>query len=141
MHIACNAAAGMLAELVYGRADLTLFPLTILQSRTEVIDFTYSYVDGGIGLLVSAAKQSSSTLGFLRPFSWEARIYSCCCLNYSTNIALTVTPAGLDFAVGYSAGCGGAHAHPGTPHSTGQLRPQSCTPGISQLHAATGVHH
>ena len=63
----------MLAELVYDRADLTLFPLTILESRTEVIDFTYSYVDGGIGLLVSAAKQSSSTLGFLRPFSWEAR--------------------------------------------------------------------
>ena len=66
--------AGMLAELIYDRADITLFPLTILEARTDVIDFTYSYVDGGIGLLVSAAKPESSALGFLRPFSWQVKL-------------------------------------------------------------------
>ena len=69
--------AGMLAELVYDRADITLFPLTVLESRTEVIYFRYSYVDGGIGLLVNAAQQSSSTLGFLRPFTWQAGLRVC----------------------------------------------------------------
>ena len=63
----------MLAELIYDRADITLFPLTILESRADVIDFTYSYVDGGIGLLVRSAKPASSALGFLRPFSWQVQ--------------------------------------------------------------------
>lgn len=62
----------MVAELVNDRADLTLFPLTLTQPRTAVIDFTYSYVDGGIGLLVRAARPTATALGFLRPFSWEA---------------------------------------------------------------------
>ena len=61
----------MVAELVEDRADLTLFPLTVTLARTSVIDFTYSYVDGGIGLLVRAAKPTATALGFLRPFTWE----------------------------------------------------------------------
>ena len=61
----------MIGELVSNKADLTLFPLTLTQQRVAVIDFTYSYVDGGIGLLVRSAKPTSTALGFLRPFSWE----------------------------------------------------------------------
>ena len=72
----------MLAELIYDRADITLFPLTILESRADVIDFTYSYVDGGIGLLVRSAKPASSALGFLRPFSWQVR--SPCRVSHSS---------------------------------------------------------
>ena len=64
--------AGMVGELVNGYADLTLFPLTLTQPRAAVIDFTYSYVDGGIGMIVRAAKPTATALGFLRPFSWEA---------------------------------------------------------------------
>ena len=62
----------MIGELVNDHADLVLFPLTLTQPRAAVIDFTYSYVDGGIGLLVRPAKPTSTALGFLRPFSWQA---------------------------------------------------------------------
>ena len=65
--------AGLVAELVYQRANITLFPLTLTKTRVEYIDFTHSYADGGIGLLVRAARPTATALGFLRPFSWQVR--------------------------------------------------------------------
>ena len=42
-----------MGELISGRADIAAFPLSLTEPRSEYVDLTYSYFNGGIGILVS----------------------------------------------------------------------------------------
>lgn len=42
----------MVGELVAGRADVALFPLTRTAARLTAIDCTFSYLDQGLSMLV-----------------------------------------------------------------------------------------
>ena len=45
--------AGMMGELVEDRADIAAFPLTLTLDRSQAVDLSYSFMNGGIGILVS----------------------------------------------------------------------------------------
>lgn len=42
----------MMGELVEERADIAAFPLTLTLQRPDYVDMSYSFVNGGIGILV-----------------------------------------------------------------------------------------
>ncbi len=44
--------AGVMGELTSERADIAAFPLSVVLPRPAVVDFSYSYLNGGIGILV-----------------------------------------------------------------------------------------
>lgn len=46
-------AAGMMGELVSERADIAAFPLTLTLDRSQAVDLSYSFMNGGLGILVS----------------------------------------------------------------------------------------
>ncbi len=44
--------AGVMGELTSGRADIAAFPLSVVLPRPQAVDFSYSFLNGGIGILV-----------------------------------------------------------------------------------------
>lgn len=70
-------ATGIMGELTAGRADISLFPLTLTGSRPEAVDMTYSFLDGGTTILVPKGTYKPSVLGFLAPFSWKVTPQLC----------------------------------------------------------------
>ena len=63
-----------MGELTEGKADISLFPLFLIDNRPDYIDMTYSYLDGGTTILVPKGTYHPSVLGFLAPFSWQVSI-------------------------------------------------------------------
>ncbi|XP_077541601.1 glutamate receptor ionotropic, kainate 3-like [Haemaphysalis longicornis] len=59
---------GMVGELLAGRADLALAPLTMTSRRSAVLDFTAPFMTLGIGLL-KARENEALVHTFLSPFS------------------------------------------------------------------------
>ena len=47
-----DGAAGIMGELTSARADIAAFPLSLTLPRPEYVDLSYSYLNGGIGILV-----------------------------------------------------------------------------------------
>ncbi|KAG2438363.1 hypothetical protein HYH02_010818 [Chlamydomonas schloesseri] len=60
--------SGVVGELVYGRADVVLFPLTRTASRLSAIDCTFSYLDQGLSLLIRDEQRGPGPLSVLEPF-------------------------------------------------------------------------
>ena len=56
---------GMIGELVRNEADMAASTLTITAKRSEVVDFTYPYVDIANGILVSAHPVSHNAWDFV----------------------------------------------------------------------------
>lgn len=46
-------AVGMMEELISERADIAAFPLTLTLDRSQAVDLSYSFMNGGLGILVS----------------------------------------------------------------------------------------
>lgn len=44
---------GIMGELTNGNADIAAFPLSLTLPRPTYVDLSYSYLNGGIGILVS----------------------------------------------------------------------------------------
>ncbi|EFC48569.1 predicted protein [Naegleria gruberi] len=65
---------GTIGELMTGRADVMVGPLTITQLRHQVIDFTTSFFDVGLSILTTKQGEESNLFSFLLPFSWEVWI-------------------------------------------------------------------
>ncbi|XP_077485676.1 glutamate receptor ionotropic, kainate 2-like isoform X2 [Amblyomma americanum] len=59
---------GMIGELLAGKADMALAPLTMTSRRSTVLDFTAPFMTLGIGLL-HARQDEAVTHTFLSPFS------------------------------------------------------------------------
>lgn len=59
---------GIVGELTSGNADIALAPLTITSRRIADIDFTASYFDTGLEILVKKPDSTRDILGFLDPF-------------------------------------------------------------------------
>jgi hypothetical protein len=49
----------MMGELVEDRADIAAFPLTLTLDRARAVDMSYSFMNGGLGILVTAAADLS----------------------------------------------------------------------------------
>ena len=64
---------GMVGDLVNTKADLVLAALTINAQRAEVIDYTASYMVGGVAIatMVQTTKVSFVNLEAFKPLSWE----------------------------------------------------------------------
>ena len=45
-------SAGIMGELTSGNADIAAFPLSLTLPRPTYVDLSYSYLNGGIGILV-----------------------------------------------------------------------------------------
>ncbi|GLC73367.1 hypothetical protein PLESTF_001367700, partial [Pleodorina starrii] len=60
--------SGVIGEVLSGRADVALFPLTRTASRLAAIDCTFSYYDAGLALLVEDGQTSPGPLSVLAPF-------------------------------------------------------------------------
>ena len=62
--------SGLIGELVRGDADIALADLTDSQERSKFVDFTESFIDTGIGVLVKVDRQHRNNLnGFSAPFT------------------------------------------------------------------------
>lgn len=43
---------GVMGELTSGRADIAAFPMSVVLPRPQAVDFSYSFLNGGIGIVV-----------------------------------------------------------------------------------------
>ncbi|XP_074663065.1 glutamate receptor ionotropic, NMDA 1-like [Tubulanus polymorphus] len=59
---------GLMGELVNGRADMIVAPMTIDPDRAQYVDFTKPFKYQGITILVKKAQKESSLDSFLQPF-------------------------------------------------------------------------
>ncbi|XP_032811033.1 glutamate receptor 2-like isoform X1 [Petromyzon marinus] len=72
---------GMVGELVYGRADIAIAPLTISLVREEVIDFSKPFMSLGISIMIKKPQKSKpGVFSFLDPLAYE--IWMCIIFAY-----------------------------------------------------------
>uniref|UniRef100_A0A8B9LNQ0 Glutamate receptor n=1 Tax=Astyanax mexicanus TaxID=7994 RepID=A0A8B9LNQ0_ASTMX len=72
---------GMVGELVYGRADIAVAPLTITLVREEVIDFSKPFMSLGISIMIKKPQKSKpGVFSFLDPLAYE--IWMCIVFAY-----------------------------------------------------------
>ena len=61
----------MVGELIRNEADITFSSLTVNGPRSDVIDYTSSFLDVGLRILIPKPVTSAKLDSFLEPFSWE----------------------------------------------------------------------
>ncbi|XP_031428962.1 glutamate receptor 4 isoform X2 [Clupea harengus] len=72
---------GMVGELVYGRAEIAVAPLTITLVREEVIDFSKPFMSLGISIMIKKPQKSKpGVFSFLDPLAYE--IWMCIVFAY-----------------------------------------------------------
>ncbi|XP_043547753.1 glutamate receptor 4 isoform X6 [Chiloscyllium plagiosum] len=72
---------GMVGELVYGRAQIGVAPLTITLVREEVIDFSKPFMSLGISIMIKKPQKSKpGVFSFLDPLAYE--IWMCIVFAY-----------------------------------------------------------
>ncbi|XP_063314307.1 glutamate receptor 2 isoform X3 [Pelobates fuscus] len=72
---------GMVGELVYGKADIAIAPLTITLVREEVIDFSKPFMSLGISIMIKKPQKSKpGVFSFLDPLAYE--IWMCIVFAY-----------------------------------------------------------
>ncbi|XP_018611991.2 glutamate receptor 1a isoform X3 [Scleropages formosus] len=72
---------GMVGELVYGKADVAVAPLTITLVREEVIDFSKPFMSLGISIMIKKPMKSKpGVFSFLDPLAYE--IWMCIVFAY-----------------------------------------------------------
>jgi hypothetical protein len=52
---------GIMGELTNGNADIAAFPLSLTLPRPTYVGLSYSYLNGGIGILVSTVFDAVSS--------------------------------------------------------------------------------
>ncbi|KAM9332794.1 LOW QUALITY PROTEIN: glutamate receptor 1-like [Pholidichthys leucotaenia] len=76
-----NMWNGMVGELVYGKADMAVAPLTITLVREQVIDFTKPFMSLGISIMIKKpTKSKPGVFSFLDPLAYE--IWMCIVFAY-----------------------------------------------------------
>ena len=74
--------SGLIGEVVEDETDIALVDLTINEQRSEVVDFTYPFMDAGMGVLVKVARRDKNDwTGFLDPFATTLWIALIICIN------------------------------------------------------------
>ena len=69
--------AGIMGELTNGNADIAAFPLSLTLPRPAYVDLSYSYLNGGIGILVS---------------TWPRAAFSCVCTSCVPVLSAAAAP-------------------------------------------------
>lgn len=67
--------SGLVGELVEGRADVALFPLTRTAARMAAIDVTYSYMVAGLSVLSRTQAPKPDATSILQPFTSECTVH------------------------------------------------------------------
>jgi hypothetical protein len=67
---------GVTGELIAKRADITAFPLVQSPGRPDVIDFSFSYNEDGLGILVKKEASTSILFFCLSPFFFFSFVLS-----------------------------------------------------------------
>ncbi|XP_066287672.1 glutamate receptor 2-like [Branchiostoma lanceolatum] len=63
---------GLVGDVLYGKADIALAPLSITSERQSVGDFTLPYYDNGVTFAMKKTEsRTSNTWGFISPFQAE----------------------------------------------------------------------
>lgn len=68
---------GVVRELVDGKADMSIAPMTISSDRQEVIDFTQPYMTFGLAFIIRVKDVSANYFRFLLPFDKSLWIALC----------------------------------------------------------------
>ncbi|KAK6299293.1 hypothetical protein J4Q44_G00308030 [Coregonus suidteri] len=80
---------GMVGELVYGRADIAVAPLTITLVREEVIDFSKPFMSLGISIMIKKPQKSKpGVFSFLDPLAYE--IWMCIVFAYIIGVSVVL---------------------------------------------------
>jgi ABC-type amino acid transport substrate-binding protein len=64
---------GMIGEMLYRNASFSMAALTPTRVRATVVDFTYSFLDSGLVIMVQKVG-STNLFNFLTPFTWQVWI-------------------------------------------------------------------
>ncbi|XP_022320708.2 glutamate receptor 2-like [Crassostrea virginica] len=88
---------GMIGELVQGKADLAVAPLTITKQREEDIAFSKPFMNSGISIMIKKPEiQKPGVFSFLKPFSiplWMCIIAGYFCVSFGMFIVSRFSPA------------------------------------------------
>eukprot|EP01080_Neovahlkampfia_damariscottae_P006636 gene6636-10801_t len=68
---------GMVGEMIRNEADITFSSLTVTGPRSDVIDYTSSFLDVGLRILIPKPQTAAKLDSFLEPFSWEVWLIIC----------------------------------------------------------------
>ena len=63
---------GLVGDVLRGRADLAVAGMIRNYDREEVVDFTASYMDYGVGILIRKPQRKTNVFGFLEPLTVQA---------------------------------------------------------------------
>uniref|UniRef100_A0A671TMQ6 Glutamate receptor n=1 Tax=Sparus aurata TaxID=8175 RepID=A0A671TMQ6_SPAAU len=87
---------GMVGELVYGKADVAVAPLTITLVREQVIDFTKPFMSLGISIMIKKpTKSKPGVFSFLDPLAYE--IWMCIVFAYiGVSVVLFLVSLSMD---------------------------------------------
>ncbi|XP_072519529.1 glutamate receptor 1a isoform X2 [Salminus brasiliensis] len=122
---------GMVGELVYGKADVAVAPLTITLVREEVIDFSKPFMSLGISIMIKKpTKSKPGVFSFLDPLAYE--IWMCIVFAYiGVSVVLFLVSRFSPYewhAEDYEEGAEGNANQPssstGQPGQGGQNQPQ-----------------
>ena len=69
---------GLVGDVLRGRADLAVAGMIRNYDREEVVDFTASYMDYGVGILVRKPQRKPNVFGFLEPLT--VQVWICICI-------------------------------------------------------------
>ncbi|XP_062608143.1 glutamate receptor 2-like isoform X1 [Saccostrea cucullata] len=88
---------GLIGELVQGKADLAVAPLTITKQREEDIAFSKPFMNSGISIMIKKPEiQKPGVFSFLKPFSiplWMCIIAGYFCVSVGMFIVSRFSPA------------------------------------------------
>ncbi|XP_056013013.1 glutamate receptor 2-like [Ostrea edulis] len=88
---------GMIGELVDGKADLAVAPLTITKQREEDVAFSKPFMNSGISIMIKKPEiQKPGVFSFLKPFSiylWMCIIGGYFCVSFGMFIVSRFSPA------------------------------------------------
>ncbi|GFO45439.1 glutamate receptor [Plakobranchus ocellatus] len=87
---------GMVGDLVHGAADMAIGPLTITAARERVIDFSKSFMDIGISIMIRRPeKQKPGLFSFMEPFSvslWVSILLAYIIISFTVFIVSRFSP-------------------------------------------------
>ena len=69
---------GLVGDVLRGKADLAVAGMIRNYDREEVVDFTASYMDYGVGILIRKPQRKTNFFGFLEPLT--VQVWICICI-------------------------------------------------------------
>ena len=90
---------GLVGDVLRGKADLAVAGMIRNYDREEVVDFTASYMDYGVGILIRKPQRKTNVFGFLEPLT--VQVWICICIaTFAIGVVMfalaRISPYGID---------------------------------------------